>query len=56
MDPNLEDVQIMTDPQKLKLVLYNLVSNSIKFVNCGVIKIKTKLLNYKHTLNKIDKY
>lgn len=46
----------MSDPQKLKLIMYNLMSNSIKFVNGGRVIVKTKLLGYSHTISKINSY
>ena len=56
IDPDLSEVQVMSDPQKLKLIMYNLMSNSIKFVNGGRVIVKTKLLGYSHTISKINSY
>lgn len=55
MDNSFDDVLINTDPYKFKLILFNLVSNSMKFLNEGIINVKTKLKSLDQALVKLDK-
>lgn len=43
IDENINDLNISTDPLRLKQVLLNLLSNSVKFTQTGYIKIKATL-------------
>jgi len=44
-DPHLPE--ILTDGNKLKIVLQNLISNAIKFTNQGYVKVSARRLPYK---------
>lgn len=43
LDPELNNIQILTDEQRFKQILLNLLSNSVKFTNYGEIKISARL-------------
>ena len=40
-DERINDINIYSDENKLKQILLNLISNSVKFTTCGYIKIKS---------------
>lgn len=44
------------DDARFIIVLYNLVSNSVKHTNGGVIKVSLKILDQPQMIQKIEKY
>mmetsp|Transcript_8817 Transcript_8817/g.7797 ORF Transcript_8817/g.7797 Transcript_8817/m.7797 type:complete len:203 (+) Transcript_8817:360-968(+) len=60
LENNLEDIQIISDKQRIKQVLLNLISNALKFTDQGFIKVKLEKYykaqpkNLKSSLKLID--
>lgn len=48
--------EIRTDEYKLTLVLYNLVSNSVRFSQTGLVRLKIRLLSLKEAKERMDSY
>jgi nitrogen-specific signal transduction histidine kinase/CheY-like chemotaxis protein len=44
-DKRIKHLKILTDENKLKQILLNLISNSVKFTFCGNIKLNVKISN-----------
>lgn len=55
MAEELQKKYVMLDDYKFTIVLYNLISNSVKHTNGGHIKISVKLLNHKQMVEKLEK-
>ena len=47
VDPLLEEVNIVSDPTRLSQLIYNLVSNAIKFTDKGAVTIKLEYVSSK---------
>ena len=47
---------IRTDESKLRLVLYNLLSNSVRYSQNGLIRIKSRFLTVSQAKDRIDSY
>ena len=48
--------EIRTDESKLRLVLYNLLSNSVRYSQNGLIRIKSRFLTVLQAKDRIDSY
>lgn len=51
IDPELEQLTLIADAQRIKQIIINLVSNAMKFTFSGYIKIGVKLLQGSRRLN-----
>ena len=51
-----EAEDIRTDETKLTLILYNLISNSIRYSQSGLIQIKSRLLTLSEAKNRTEFY
>ena len=47
---------IRTDESKLRLVLYNLLSNSVRYSQNGLIRVKARFLSLSQAKDRIDTY
>ena len=47
---------IRTDESKLRLILYNLLSNSVRFSQNGLIRLKSRMLTIVQANERIDSY
>jgi hypothetical protein len=47
---------IRTDESKLRLILYNLLSNSMRFSQNGLIRLKSRMLTIVQAKERIDSY
>lgn len=54
-DTNLENKHVLIDDLRFGIVLYNLISNSVKHTNGGNIKVSIKLLNQEQMNGKKEK-
>ena len=48
--------EIRTDESKLRLILYNLLSNSVRFSQNGLIRVKSRMLTISEAKERIDTY
>ncbi|TNV86645.1 hypothetical protein FGO68_gene11630 [Halteria grandinella] len=48
--------EVRTDEYKLTLVLYNLVSNSVRFSQTGLVRLKIRLLSLSEAKERVDSY
>lgn len=55
-DSFLSTDDIRTDESKLRLVLYNLLSNSVRFSQNGLIRLKSRFLTITQAKDRIDSY
>lgn len=55
MEEELQRTYVMVDDYKFTIVLYNLVSNSVKHTNGGHIKVSVKLLTHSQMMEKLEK-
>lgn len=51
----LQKYYVMVDDYKFTIVLYNLISNSVKHTNGGHIKVSIKLLDHEKMVEKLEK-
>ena len=50
IDDNIDHLKIISDENRLKQILLNLISNSVKFTQTGFIKLKAKYITEKNTI------
>ena len=48
--------EILSDESKLNLIIYNIVSNSLRYSQKGVVKVKCRLLTIEEAKRKIERY
>jgi signal transduction histidine kinase len=54
LDSTLENHMLRTDEMRLSILLYNLISNSVKCTNSGIIHLQAKVLDHNEYIQQLN--